>query len=89
MGDSVLKAAQALNIYDRLRADPRIVFVSEQPGFGKHWRELAGSISLGPNAWTDAYLAALASFERITIVTFDRRFRPLGNCSVLALPSRS
>jgi hypothetical protein len=88
MGASVLKAAQALNIYDTLHADQRIVFVTEQPGFSSHWRKIADSISGGPNAWTDAYLAALASFERITIATFDRRFRPLGDCSVLALPSK-
>jgi hypothetical protein len=88
MGQSVLKAAQAWDIYDTLLADPRIIFLTEQPGFGTHWRRIGSSISGGPNAWTDAYLAALASFERITIATFDRRFRPLGDCSVLALSSK-
>ncbi|MGC2164320.1 MAG: TA system VapC family ribonuclease toxin [Silvibacterium sp.] len=85
MGDSVLKPAQAWHIYDALCADPRIIFLSEQHKFSAHWRETGDLISGGPNAWTDAYLAAFASCERATVVTFDRQFKPLSGCTVFTL----
>lgn len=85
MGAGALTPAQAWDVYDALRADPRIIFVPEPPDFSRHWRETGNLISGGPNAWTDAYLAAFASCERLTVATFDRRFKALNRCSVLML----
>jgi hypothetical protein len=86
MGDGALDPARAWRIYDLLRADPRIVFLTEQQGFSNHWRRMGKLISGGPNAWTDGYLAAFGGYERTTVVTFDRRFKSLTGCSVLTLP---
>ncbi|HEU4982117.1 MAG TPA: TA system VapC family ribonuclease toxin [Acidobacteriaceae bacterium] len=85
MGNGTLTPAQAWNIYDALRADPRVVFSPEPPAFSGHWREAGNLISGGPNAWTDAYLAAFASCEQMTVATFDRRFKAINQCSILTL----
>ena len=87
MGGGALVPAQAWDIYDVLRDDPKIVFTPEPPAFSNHWRQIGKQISGGPNAWTDAYLAAFASCEEMIVATFDRRFKALSQCSVLTLDS--
>jgi hypothetical protein len=87
MGDNVLKPVQAWHIYDTLRGDPRVTFSAEQSGFSSQWRATGNLISGGPNAWTDAYLAAFALDRNMTVATFDRRFKPLNNCLVHTLQS--
>lgn len=85
MGEDVVEPGRAWHIYDDLRSDPKVIFLPEQIGFGEHWRQTGEQISRGPNAWTDSYLAAFASHTGSTVVTFDRRFKAIGNCSVLTL----
>lgn len=85
MGSSTLTPSQAWDIYDALRADPRVIFAPESSAFSGHWRETGNLISGGPNAWTDAYLAAFASCEQMTVATFDRRFKAINQCSILTL----
>lgn len=85
MAEGTLAPAQAWDIYDTLRMDSRITFVPEPPGFSSHWCQTGNLISGGPNAWTDAYLAAFASCEQMTVATFDRRFKALNQCSILTL----
>lgn len=85
MGENVLAISEAWRIYDVLRTDPRITFMPEPPAFSTYWRETGNLISGGPNAWTDAYLAAFASRSQLTVTTFDRRFKPINSCSVLTL----
>lgn len=82
MGEDALSPRQAWDTYDTARLDSRISFRQEEAGFSEFWREIGEEISGGPNAWTDAYLAAFASHADLTIITFDRRFRPLGQCKV-------
>ncbi len=74
MGEDVLSARTAWDVYDQWRADSRVIFLPEPSGFSPHWRHVSRQISDRPNAWTDAYLAAFASQAEIRVVTFDRRF---------------
>jgi toxin-antitoxin system PIN domain toxin len=85
MGEDVLQPRLAWQVYDELRADPRVVFLPERAGFSEYWRRTGDLISGGPNAWTDSYLAAFASHTECTVVTFDRRFKAISNCGVLTL----
>ncbi|HWG22021.1 MAG TPA: TA system VapC family ribonuclease toxin [Terracidiphilus sp.] len=86
MGEDVLDPIHAWRVYDDLRSDPQIIFLPEQAGFSEYWRQVGDQIAGGPNAWTDAYLAAFAAHAGATVVTFDRRFKAIGNCDVLPLP---
>jgi toxin-antitoxin system PIN domain toxin len=85
MGDDVLDAEAAWSVYDTWRTDERVVFLPESLGFTARWRRASSRIPLNPNAWTDAYLAAFAGDVRAAVVTFDRRFRSLGQCEVQVL----
>jgi hypothetical protein len=86
MGNDVLNPARAWQVYDELRADPQIIFLPEQAGFDIAWKQIGTQIIGGPNAWTDAYLAAIAAHMNATVVTFDQRFRAFGSCTVHRLP---
>lgn len=85
MGGGVLTPQRAWEVYESLNSDSRIVFAPERQDFSKYWHETGKLISGGPNAWTDAYLAAFAGFEKMTVVTFDRRFKPLQGSSLTVL----
>jgi len=77
MGPDVLTPRQAWRVYDQWRMDPRVDFLLEPAGFSERWRELGDKVAGGPNAWTDAYLAAFAA-----IVTLDRKLNSLGAARV-------
>ena len=85
MGDGAQTPEQAWRIYDILNSDQRIIFLPEPPAFSNCWRETGNLITGGPNAWTDAYLAAFSSCAQVTVATFDRRFKALSSCSLLKL----
>ena len=61
---------------------PRVDFLPEPAGFGERWRELGERVVGGPNAWTDAYLAAFAVVTDATIVTLDRKLSTRGAAKV-------
>jgi len=82
MGPDVLTPRQAWRVYDQWRMDPRVDFLLEPAGFGERWRELGDKVVGGPNAWTDAYLAAFASATDAAIVTLDRKLNSLGAARV-------
>jgi hypothetical protein len=82
MGEDVLLPRQAWLVYDAWRMDPRVDLLAEPSGFNERWRELGERIAGGPNAWTDAYLAAFAAISNATLVTFDRRLNTLGAAKV-------
>jgi predicted nucleic acid-binding protein len=44
-----------------------------------------GQVLGGPNAWTDAYLAAFALHANATVATLERKFIPLGEVSIRSL----
>ena len=85
MGNDVLSPSQAWRIYDKWRTDGRVIFLSEPAGFSGAWRQLGDQVSGGPNAWTDAYLAAFAGESNATVVTLDRTFRSLGKATITPL----
>ena len=75
MGANVLGAAQAWSLYDTFLTDSRVRFAAEPPGIEVAWRNATRPEHIGPNFWTDAYLAAFAMTAEVAIVTFDRGFR--------------
>lgn len=85
MGSGVKDHAGAWSIYDQIRRDGRVVFLSEKQGFDDGWSRARHQISGGPNAWTDAYLAVFATHQNASIVTFDRGFKSLHGCQVILL----
>lgn len=85
MGKDVLSPAKAWLVYDEWRDDDRVIFLPEHHEFSKKWRRLGGQISGGPNAWTDAYLAAFALDSNATVVTLDRKFLSLGGVTIKSL----
>ena len=74
MGENVIRPPRAWDVYDALFADSRIGFVSEPPNLEASWRAAARHPHIGPNFWTDAYLAAFAAAAGLDVVTFDRGF---------------
>lgn len=72
LGDDVLTAPRAWDVYDMLRRNSRVVFASEPHGLETAWREATRHSHTGPNFWTDAYLTAFAFAKEYTLVTFDR-----------------
>jgi len=85
MGDEVLSPPDAWETYRRLSSDFRVSFLAEPDGFADNWSRVAGKLVPGPNAWTDAYLAAFASSANLTIATFDKSFRAVNGCQVEVL----
>jgi predicted nucleic acid-binding protein len=82
IGQDMLTPRQAWRVYDEWRMDPRVDFLLEPAGFGERWRELGEKVIGGPNARTDAYLAAFAAVADAAIVTLDRRLNSLGAARV-------
>lgn len=85
MRDDVVSSAGAWQIYDEVRRDARVVFLAETTGFSGHWREIGDQILDGPNAWTDAYLAAFAGHMGATLVTFDRKIPCFGGVLIKSI----
>jgi toxin-antitoxin system PIN domain toxin len=85
MGKDVLSPTEAWRVYDEWRTDDRVIFLPERAEFSESWRKLGEKIAGGPNAWTDAYLAAFAVHANATIVTLDRKFLPLGQAAIQSL----
>jgi predicted nucleic acid-binding protein len=62
--------------YDRLVADYRITYESEEPmGLEALWRDYATRTTASPNLWMDSYLAAFARAGGYRFVTADGAFR--------------
>ena len=85
MGQNVLAAKQAWDLYDAFRMDNRVMFAEEPPELETAWRAATRHPHAGPNFWTDAYLAAFAATAGLTVVTFDRGFRRHRGVSVRLL----
>lgn len=71
MTDETLNKNQAWEVYDRIREDPRIIFLNEPGDVEENWRFITQSSS-APKDWTDAYLLAFAKTRALTFVTFDQ-----------------
>ena len=78
MGQFVLSQRVAWQNFDKLSADPRVVFLSEPPAIEAQFRAFTQSASPSNERWTDAYLAAFASATGTQLVTFDQGFKRFG-----------
>lgn len=85
MGAEVWAPLAAWEVYDVIRSDSRILFLSQQIGFSEQWSMVRGQLSGGTNTVTDAYLAVFAKHANATVVTFDRGFKAVGGCEVLVI----
>lgn len=74
MGRDSLTGAESWLVADGLLERENIRFVKEPDGLERNWRDLTPAGRVGPNFWTDAYLAAFARTTGFTLVTFDRAF---------------
>ena len=75
MGDEVMSQTQAWAAYDRWHQDPRIEFVDEPPQIETPFRAFTRLRHPATKDWADSYLAAFATVDQLTLVTFDRGLR--------------
>jgi uncharacterized protein len=75
MGDEVMTQPQAWVTYDRWRQDPRVELVDEPAEVEARFRALTRVRQPAAKDWADSYLAAFATVDRLTFVTFDRGLR--------------
>jgi uncharacterized protein len=61
IGRDVLTVSAAWNAFDAFALDTRVDFATEPVGFQAAWRKSASVSNVGPNFWTDAYLASFAT----------------------------
>jgi len=74
MGRDALTGADAWRVADGLLEHENVRLVKEPDGLERSWRDLTPPGRVGPNFWTDAYLAAFARATGFTLATFDRGF---------------
>jgi hypothetical protein len=72
MGKDAKTMSQAWNLWDRIWADSRIVFLPEPDHLEKEFRSRSRLSCPSPKVWADAYLLAFASVAGLKLVTFDR-----------------
>ncbi|MGO9272018.1 MAG: TA system VapC family ribonuclease toxin [Terriglobia bacterium] len=72
MGKDVRSMLGAWDLWDRVRADPRIAFLLEPGGLEKELRVHSRLSSRSPKVWADAYLLAFAATAGLKLITFDR-----------------
>ena len=85
MGKFVLSQRDAWQNFDKLLADPRIVFLPEPAAIEARFRSVTQSKSPSHERWTDAYLAAFASGAGAELVTFDQGFKKFGLANLALL----
>jgi predicted nucleic acid-binding protein len=81
--DDVLSQTEARVIYDRWLDEERIGLSDEPAGIEPKFRSLTQSRQAAPKHWGDAYLAALATAAKLTLVTLDRTFLSKVRSSIL------
>jgi hypothetical protein len=89
MGEKVLTRHNAWLTFDALLSlNPGFTFAKEPPGLDAVWRVTFAPGADGPNAWTDAYLAAFAESTGFTLVTFDNGFSKFKGLPIKILQSQ-
>jgi toxin-antitoxin system PIN domain toxin len=79
MTTDALTLAEAWLAFDKLHADPRVVFAEEPQGIEALWRGYTQQQSFSPKVWNDAYLATFAVAADFELVTFDKGFGQYAN----------
>jgi toxin-antitoxin system PIN domain toxin len=72
MGSDACGMARAWDLWDRIWADDRILFLPEPNGLEQEFRVHSRLASRSPKVWADAYLLAFASVSGMKLVSFDR-----------------
>lgn len=87
MRDEVRTQHQAWEAYDLLTGDSRITYYPEHDpdAVENEFRALTTTTQFAPQQWPDAYLAAFAKAEGLTLVTFDRALSKLAVDDTLLL----
>jgi len=85
MTTAVKTHAEAWQIYDNIRADSRVGFAAEPWNIDPVLRDLTKARVHSPNAWSDAYLGALARALELCIVSFDSVFRAMPGVDAVVL----
>lgn len=89
MGPDRFSPQSAWQLFDRLCRETGAA-VSDEPGdFETAWRQDTAARVAGPNAWTDAYIAAFAQTRGFRVVTFDQAMARHGKATVRVLRSTS
>jgi len=87
MQTEVKTQLEAWKAYDLFISDSRVVFYpeSDMERVEELFRKLTAMPQFAPQQWSDAYLAAFAKAEDLTLVTFDRALSTLAGKDVLFL----
>jgi uncharacterized protein len=87
MQDEVKTQQEAWGVYDLLASDPSVIFYPERDpdAVEIEFRALTASTQFEPQQWPDAYSAAFAKAEGLTLVTFDRTLSKLAGEAVVLL----
>ena len=85
MHEEVRSQKEAWHAYDLITQDERIVFhVETDPApLDSILRKLSSGGRSSAKQWPDAYLAAFAAVENLTLVTFDRGLHAIAPGSIL------
>ncbi len=78
MGQDTRTMSEAWQLWDRVRADARIGFLSEPENLDGEFRAHSQLKTRSPKVWADAYLLAFATAAGVRLVTFDRALKSRG-----------
>ena len=84
MGKDTKSMSESWNLWDRVWADDRIIFLPEPEDLEKEFRKRSRLSSPSPKVWADAYILAFASVADLKLVTFDQALKSHGD-NVLVL----
>jgi len=84
MGKDARSMPEAWNLWDRIWADDRVIFLPEPEDLEKEFRKRSRLSSRSPKVWADAYILAFASVANLKLVTFDQALKSHGD-NVLVL----
>ena len=69
MGRDTKSMAEAWNLWDRVWADDRVIFLPEPEEIEREFRARSRLSSRSPKVWADAYLLAFASVAGLKLIT--------------------
>ena len=85
MGPDVQRPVEAYRALRMLLMDERFAFTPEPENLDINLRTMIEGREPTPSLWSDAYLAAFAFSEDLTVVTFDRGMKSFPHAEVMWL----